>query len=198
MILGISGRKGSGKTTIIDFLKDRLINEYEIHNFADSLKIIVGKLFVPYGTIIKGMDTKDWIEQNKNTVLSDLNVTVRQLLQMFGTDIVRNIWPDAWLNAWLNRLPPLTGPQRVRWVLVGDVRFQNEVDIIQAMGGKVIRLTRDPYPEDTHTSEVDLDLADPTINAVEFDAVVDNRELTIDQTNKKVWDLVFGKDWINL
>ena len=38
--------------------------------------------------------------------------------------------------------------------VVTDVRFQNEVDLINSLGGTVIRLTRPELPsEDTHPSE---------------------------------------------
>ena len=197
MILGISSKKQGGKTTTIDHLKKQLMSDYAVHCFADSLKIVVVQCFIPAGTKPKGMSSIDWVEHNKDFVVPALGMNVRQLLQFFGTDIVRGIWSEAWVNAWKNRV---LDSKSAKYVLVGDVRFPNEVQAIQSIGGKVIRLTRAPHPEDAHASETELDgwgVKDES-NPVGFDAIVDNANKTIEQTNKIVWDMVFKGGWVNL
>jgi len=59
--------------------------------------------------------------------------------------------------------------------VIGDCRFLNEAEAIKKAGGKVIRLTRSIY-ESNHQSEVDLD------NYTNFDAVIDNQNMSIDQS----------------
>ena len=189
MILGFSGKMMSGKATTLDYIAKMLINDYAICNFADALKIAVARTFVP-ADAIQTPHSLSWINDNKDYVIPALGITVRQTLQMFGTDIMRAIWPDVWINAWKHRLPPLSGPKKVRHILVGDVRFENEVQAIHDMGGFVIRLTRNVC-NDQHPSEIILD------SSTLFDAVIDNANMTIKQTNDKAWELVFKGGWID-
>ena len=42
-------------------------------------------------------------------------------------------------------------------VVIDDVRFPNEVEMIQRLGGKVIRIDRPGPAESTHASEIELD-----------------------------------------
>ncbi len=76
---------------------------------------------------------------------------------------------------------------------------------IQDMGGHVIRLLRAPFPEDEHESETALDFAErDTIDnykpcdghRIRFDAIIDNRKMTIPEQNEAVWKLVTERNWI--
>lgn len=143
MIIGISGKKQSGKTTIANYLEEKY--DASILCFADAIKDIAKWCFVPIDMNVD-MDT----EEGKQTMLP-CGLTVRELLQTFGTDYFRAIWPDCWLNAY-QKNPAILADM----VITPDVRFENEVELIQSLGGKVIRLTRSPY-NDQHESETALD-----------------------------------------
>ncbi len=105
-------------------------------------------------------------------------MTVRDLKQFFGTDIVRNSFgKNVWANALINRIKedaPL-------FAVVDDVRYPNEVEAIQKAGGKVIRLTRQPS-KDVHESETALD------DYHGFDLVIDNTELDLHQTHEQIFN----------
>jgi hypothetical protein len=73
--------------------------------------------------------------------------------------------------------------------IISDARFENEVKAIQAAGGKVIRLTRGET-HDSHASEVDLD----SFN--EYDAVIDNANLTIHESCKQLFEILYEWNWI--
>ena len=73
--------------------------------------------------------------------------------------------------------------------IVPDIRFPNEVKAIQKAGGKVIRLTRSPY-EDSHASETSLD------NYKEFDHVINNKDMTIDETNMELLKVLREWGWL--
>lgn len=83
-------------------------------------------------------------------------MTVRELLQVMGTDIFRErVYGQVWAEA----------PFRQPWedrdvVLLPDCRFPNEKQIIEENGGFVIRIDRDTGFNDTHPSETSLDEAD--------------------------------------
>ena len=88
----------------------------------------------------------------------------RRLLQMIGTEIGRAYDPDIWVDKW-------TAKVLARWldhvplIIADDVRFQNEVDRIRKLGGKVIRLKcpgrelkLDHASEKPESLDVDFDL----------------------------------------
>jgi hypothetical protein len=189
-IIAFSGKKQSGKTTALLHVAKQLISGYVIVNFADTLKIIVARTFVPAADLPKGIEPIKWIDENKDTVLP-CGMTVRAMLQTLGTDVFRALWEPVWLNAFRHRLPKEAESGKVT-VLVGDVRFPNELALIHELGGKVIRLTRDPNAgNDQHASETALD------NEKDFDAFIDNGALAVDQANRMVWDTIFkGEGWL--
>lgn len=126
-IIGISGLAQSGKSTMAGEFR-RLIEfrgqKFNEKPFAGPLKAMLAAV---------GVDTS---EQAKNVVDARFGVTPRVLMQTLGTEWGRKINPDVWLNVWRSQLPG------DGWVLVPDVRFDNEAEAIRSMGGKIIIITR--------------------------------------------------------
>lgn len=102
------------------------------------------------------------------------SMTAREVMQYVGTEIFRkmnnNIWVDAVVNGIRQEEPQIA--------LIGDCRYRNEAEAIKAAGGKVIHLTRNSEVLSDHGSENDL------IGYDGFDFVIDNRDLTISQSNE--------------
>lgn len=169
MIIGLSGKKGSGKTTIGRFLQSRL-EDSEMVCFADPLKDLVCDLFGVPQFVLNGTEA----EKNAPT---NVGVSARKMMQDVG-GYMRGVWPDCWVNAWRNRVRELQARRGIVPVIVADVRYRNEIAAIRDAGGMVIRLTRNPYGLDCHESETDLDGL-----IIEFDAVIDNANLTEDEAN---------------
>ena len=79
-------------------------------------------------------------------------MTVREVLQVMGTDVFRAIYSDVWARA----------PFRKDWgnadvVILADCRFPNEVDETFKHGGLAVKLERDTGLQDDHPSETALD-----------------------------------------
>lgn len=189
-IIAFSGKKESGKTTALNHVAKQLISGYTILNFADTLKIIVARTFVPAAEIPKKDSAVAWIDAHKGYALP-CGMNVRAMLQTLGTEVFRALWEPVWLNAFRHRIPKEAEDGKVT-ILVGDVRFPNELALIHELGGKVIRLTRDPNNgNDAHASETALD------DCTDFDAFIDNGALSVEQTNRMVWDTIFkGEGWL--
>lgn len=84
-------------------------------------------------------------------------VTVRLLLQWWGTDYRRNQNPVYWTQAWKKRAAELID-NGTDIVLVDDVRFPNEVDAVQGMNGFLVKIERDGCNgANAHVSERMLD-----------------------------------------
>lgn len=106
-------------------------------------------------------------------------MTAREVLQYVGTDVFRKMNSDVWLNSLLNKIES-DAPELA---LISDVRFENEIEVIQKNKGFVIGLTRDPYEEsDRHSSESEIEKC---LGAC--DIIVDNSSLTIPEQNEKIY-----------
>lgn len=138
-ILGISGKMGSGKDTVYQLIKHFLSPTKHVCKlaFADALKLEVSKAT---GKPI------EYIEQNKKHF--------RLILQGWGSDFRRQLTSDDyWLIQFLQQLQQL--PSNA-FVVVPDVRFENEYNLIRQLDGELWRIERTGEPS-THISEQDLD-----------------------------------------
>lgn len=197
VIIGLSAKKQGGKSTLVDYLITQL-PQCEVIRFADSLKQIVLDCFVPSKL---GYVVPDDLESDeaKNTALP-CGKTIREMLQLVGTDWFRGAWEDCWINTFRKRVIK----SNAAFILIPDVRFPNELKIIQEMGGKVIRLMRAPFgDQDQHESETALDenerlslsssklfnedtwVLQMGLKGTHFNLVYDNREKTL--ADAEIW-----------
>lgn len=186
----------------VDFMDAHVYQFIKNYNFADILKGIAIELYgirheQVYGsTDDKNSDTQytwaDFLEiipkrYRPKTCIPENKVKARQFLQYLG-DALRHIndscFTDPTIRKILYEQPSLS--------IIGDVRQEMEVDKIHEAGGKVIFLTRKTQ-EDTHRTEKELEL----IDRIKFDAVIDNQNMTIEQRNKEIYQVMSGWGLIN-
>tara|TARA_R110000824_G_scaffold103417_2_gene245655 strand:- start:5841 stop:6680 length:840 start_codon:yes stop_codon:yes gene_type:complete len=102
-------------------------------------------------------------------------MTGREFMQFAGTDVFRKmygkIWTDYCLQDIQNTAPDLA--------LISDCRFENEITAVQAIGGKVIYLTRNET-SGGHSSEKAGEYRDM------YDAVIDNVNMTIPEQTEAI------------
>ena len=70
-----------------------------------------------------------------------------------------------------------------------ELSLPNEAEAIKRAGGKVIRFTRNPHDDD-HASETALK------NYNGFDCVIDNANMSIDETNKAILSQLGKWEWL--
>lgn len=146
MIIGISGLIGSGKGTVADIL----VQSHGFHklSFADALKDGVASMFSWPRHLLEG-DTEEsraWREQRDPfwSKEMDREVTPRLVLQLIGTDAMRNgFFNGVWVSIVKQKL--LTG-SGINWVLP-DTRFPNEIAMLQDIGGQAWRVRRGTDPD---------------------------------------------------
>jgi hypothetical protein len=148
------------------------------YNFADSLKEICVTLFnIPpecvYGTDEQKNQLQEHLHWKNMPGVNDKSglMTAREFMQYFGTDIMRKIYEPVHLENCFKRIEE-DAPDIA---IIGDCRFVNEIQAVQNRGGKVYRLLRSLHAS-THQSEIDAD------NYDKFDGIIDNREMTIEQS----------------
>lgn len=131
-------------------------------------------------------DAKLLIENGSLMYHRQGNMTYREFLQFFGTNVCRKIYPEIWHK----RLIKDIEYEQPLIAVVDDCRFVNEIKSIQKNGGKVIHLTRNPY-DDNHNSENELE----SYNG--FDCVIDNANLDIHETNIKIIEAIDSWGWLD-
>lgn len=143
----------SGKTTVAAYL-----TEYGYYrcSFAAPLKRMLRTFLLSLGHSPDEID--HYLDAGKSDLIPSIRTTPRHLLQVLGTEWGRQcVHPDVWLLCWratadryLNSGVP---------VVVDDIRFENEADLIRSLGGQlwcIHRPTADRSPT-THSSEGGLD-----------------------------------------
>lgn len=181
----------------------------KLYSFADILKLAAMAIFGLKHEQVDGTNeqkdapTKFKWEQFKRFLLVDTEqiakstgvwkkpMTGRHILQVMGTDIFRSIYGNVWVDACLKNVVD----DGSDLAIITDCRFPNEVEGIQAAGGKVVRFLRAPFRgKDEHESETALDAWDVPGHGG-FDYVFDNRELSIEQQNEKTNRLLAEWDY---
>lgn len=147
MIIGLTGKKQSGKSTIAELLVDSF--DFECIAFADTLRDICGALYP---------EIDFWDDTLKESPQGKLQLTPRHILQKVGTDIFRkhfheDIWVDIVrykLDNWL---------EEGQDVVIPDVRFDNEARMIKEYNGYIWKVERISLESiDNHISEQGISL----------------------------------------
>jgi hypothetical protein len=158
MIIGLTGRKGSGKSTVAQLMKDTY--DYEIMGFGDTIKKMLAAMGVPLENLMN--------PQKKEEEVPGFGKSARFMMQTLGTEWARDIISDSvWLTVMDKRLEGTQATLGSK-IVIDDVRFSNEAEFIRKKGGKVVHIRRrfDPHEED-HVSEKGL-------HPDEIDATIDN------------------------
>lgn len=169
MIIGISGKIGSGKDTVANILSNMYPNVKILH-FGDSLKDIISIVFNINRSIL---DT----QEGKKAVYPKLGITNREILQKLGSLFRQTFYENIWID---NVLDKITSDNIV--YVIADVRYPNEKKAIEDAGGIVIRIERPGIPTIDHISETALDNA-------EFHKVIYN-DGNIEQLEFKINSLI--------
>ena len=172
MIIGISGKAGSGKDTAAkmlevlyanpdisyeDFINKRYKNfaDIQIVHFADSLKETAQVLFR-----IGEWETNT--QEGKKTTINWIGKTVRELLQGIGQGLRDAIDPNLWIKILFANTEGWTN------YIIADVRYPNEIKAIKERNGILLRIDRKGTGAGNHSSETALD------NYKEWDVHIEN------------------------
>lgn len=147
-LIGIAGPARAGKDTLADYLLNNLSDDWTRSSFADPLKAMLSVI---------GVDCSD---DAKAVIDDSYGATPRHMMQTLGTEWGRHmIDGDIWVKAFARM-------NAGKCVIVPDVRFENEADLVREHG-VLIHLVGRGGIEGSHVSE----------NAIEFkpgDIVIDN------------------------
>lgn len=103
-------------------------------------------------------------------------LSARQVMQVYGTEMVRSLWQDAWAFSTYKKIQD----EGYALAVITDARFKNEIEMGTEYGAKTIKLERSISTTDLHASETALD--DYPDN--KFDTVIHNANMTIAEQNE--------------
>lgn len=159
MLIGLTGKKQSGKDTVAE----HLIEEYGFtrYAFADPIKEACQAIF--------GFTKEQCWGKEKELIDPFWHISPRKALQIIGTELFqfelpkyapelaeigRTFWVQRfalWYEKFLEKYPD-------GGVVISDVRFPFEADMIKSLGGTIIKIVRpsEQY-NDMHSSETEMD-----------------------------------------
>jgi hypothetical protein len=184
MIVGITGKLGSGKTTLANNLIE---HKYEEYSFAEPLKRIAEILGFTksqlYGT------------QEEKLEINELwGVSGREFLQRLGTEVFRKYIPTVFpsLNTNVTIWAELFRQKYIRHpknYVISDTRFLDEEEVIRSLGGTIIKTVRassvssSSGNEHTHSSEIELE-------RIRYDCLINNDKLTKEKAKQRLLDFL--------
>jgi hypothetical protein len=189
MIIGICGLIGSGKGTVADILVEE--HDFKKLSFADSLKDGVAAMFDWPRHLLEGdtEESREWREIPDIfwTEETGKEISPRLVLQLVGTECMRNGFYDGiWVSLAKKKL--IRFPNQ-KWV-IPDTRFENEINMIHSIGGKIWRVKRGQDPawfdtyRDNNIEPIDVHPSEFKWVRSEFDQTIENNSTFEDLKNQ--------------
>lgn len=222
LIIGLSGKKQSGKNTVCSGLFSIFEKEYgagcaSLFSFADALKenVCIDTMGLSreqcYGSDAQKNELTPYLwdklpreirHHNHRGIVRAPNGEICEFIlpkgNMSAREIMQVVGTDIFRNffddsIWVNATFRDIKKNNYPFSLISDVRFPSEVNGILDNGGIVIRLLRDICSTDAHPSETSLDDFDWSKDNC---FVIDNREMSIEKQAEEAFSII--KDRYNL
>lgn len=139
---GIMGAAGAGKdTTAAGIIAEA--PDFIALAFADPMKLGASVTFgIPiehfYDREVKEVDDPFW------------GISPRVICQKYG-QMMRELFSE---DFWIRRMDGMIKMHNLQKIVVTDVRYENEVDYVKSLGGKILGVVRDDLEEvASHSSE---------------------------------------------
>lgn len=144
MLIGISGKAGTGKDTVADHLCNH--HNFVKYSLADPIKRGICTML--------GFPKHYFTDRDLKEAPTEFGPSPRQMAQTLGTDWGRElINKNIWLMLAEQYIKEVGRP-----VVIADIRFENEATMIRELGGTIIHLTRDVEAVAAHASEAGIEV----------------------------------------
>lgn len=137
MIIAFTGPAGCGKSTAAEYLRNKGWVET---GFAWPLKTLVGELFQFSQEQLYGPSEMRNAPDPRYPRADGTCLSPREALQVFGTEAGRKCYPEIWVEACKRSIDHMVACDKQ--VVLADLRFDNEAEMVRKAGGVVVRLTR--------------------------------------------------------
>ena len=182
MLIGICGKARSGKDTVTDILTAEYY--YNQYFFAKPLKDACKVIF--------DLTHEQLYGDEKEVVDHRWGISPRQMLQVFGTDIMQYMFGEVlpqfkdkiYRSFWVEKFKHWYQANNHKDIVVSDVRFEHELKAIKEFDGIIFKVdaSKRLVSTDEHASENEL-------NDVEWDFCIDNNG-TLEELHKQVHSIM--------
>jgi hypothetical protein len=146
-IIGFSGKAGSGKDTSAEIIK----NMYRLDPRTAIYRLSFSKILKRAVKILFNLTEQQLYDRIlKEKLDARYNYSPRYILQYIGTDVIRqHFGQDFFVNRLSEEIDYITRKhkkamfKRNALIMITDVRFDNEAEMILRSGGIVVDITRD-------------------------------------------------------
>jgi hypothetical protein len=188
----------------LDFFKEYCYPYVRVFGFADKGKTFLNEFFgisreKMYGTNKEKdeLSSFNWEQLPASLPKGEVKtigrvvkktgpMTYREVMEEWLQIILRGVDEKCHINATFSEI----NQSNTKFAIIKDVRNENEIDAIQSVGGKVIRLLKDSHGS-THEGEISLDNYDPT----GYDYVLNNMGQTLEETIKELEKVLTKWGW---
>jgi hypothetical protein len=153
ILIGLTGRKRAGKDTVAAIIESKFgRNRVLKHSFAKPIReFVAGIMGVTRGQLEELKDSEYTIPG------SNVRFLPRFAMQALGTEWGREVHPDIWVGVcerWIRSIEH-EGDYLADYIVITDVRFDNEAHMIHRRGGYVVQVDRPSLGTsgDMHASE---------------------------------------------
>jgi ribose 1,5-bisphosphokinase PhnN len=177
ILIGLAGPAGAGKDTVADYLVEK--HSFQKLSFAGPLKAMLAAGGMP--------EPQD--RALKELAIPGFDFSWRQAAQSLGTEWGRELDPDLWIKLVEKRIASIDNvlSSRGSRIVLSDVRFVNEAEMINRMGGSVVHILgrqADLGLAASHVSEAKLMIEDQ-------DLIIDNRG-DIEQLHAEIEEVMYA------
>lgn len=170
MIIGLTGRMGTGKSTAINAirkLKDLPYTPVFNVKFAAPLYEMQEHIYEMIKPVYKR--PVDFIKD-------------RKLLQWLGTEFGRNsISETIWVDLWTAEVRKLQSESPRSIIVCDDVRFDNEAETVHKLGGHIVQIVSDKSDNRIDTrAGLAQHASEAGINPKSVDYIVTNNETVLE------------------
>jgi hypothetical protein len=130
-LITLTGKAGAGKDTVAKFLKEEFIKKGLVVKtlfFAKPVKDIAMVLGCSHDDV--------YTQYGKKQIHRMFGMTNREILTKIGTDLFRKQFhPLVWIYLLIDSIVKLKNNKNVDVIIVTDVRYQNEYEMLDDIGG---------------------------------------------------------------
>lgn len=174
-LIGLGGKLRSGKDALAEYLRSE--HDFIVMGMSDALNEALLKLN-PWIEVPGGRENFSALQRYQDLhdavgyVEAKKNPEVRRLLQVLGTEVGREmINPDVWVSMAEKRI--LGYLSEGRSVVITAMRFPNELDMLERLGGTSIWIDRPDEARGVHT-EVSAHASETSVQASQFEYILRN------------------------
>jgi len=174
MLIALLGVRGSGKSTIANYLVDNY--KFTSLSFAEKLKQVVSIAFDINLELLEGNSLESRIY--RETQNEFWGMTPRQMLETVGTKLFRKgISEDFWIKIVEKKIINLLNNGEN--VVISDLRFVNEWEMLKKYNVKVVFVDNGKQIDNEYE-----------IGSIQYDIKIENQGITKEELYKQIEDKI--------